>query len=264
MNEQFFAFVRPIRIAMITMVSFLALFLALESVSVLKSWNAPVDPTKTASITVNGSGKISVKPDVATFSFSVDEQAANAKAAEAKATDLTNKAISYLKSQGIEDKDIQTQGYNSNPRYEYRNQACPANLPCPSNQVLVGYEVTQSVQVKVRKTDNAGAVLAGLTQVGIKNIGGLSLTLDNPDAVTAHARLKAIDDAKAKAGVLASQLGVQLVRITDFQEGNNNRPVMYAAKSMSAQGAPDVAVAPQIPTGENDYTSNVTITYEIR
>ena len=264
MNEQFFAFVRPIRIAMITMVSFLALFLALQSVSVLKSWGAPVDPTKAASITVSGSGKISAKPDIAAFSFSVDEQAATAKEAQVKAAALTNKAIAYLKNQGIEDKDIKTEGYNSNPRYEYRNQACPVNLPCPSNQVLVGYEVTQSVQVKVRKTNNAGAVLAGLTQVGVKNIGGLSLTLDNPDVITGQARQKAIDDAKAKAGVLASQLGVQLVRITDFQEGNNNRPIMYASKGMVPQMATDAAVAPQIPTGENDYTSNVTITYEIR
>ncbi len=263
MNEQFFAFVRPIRIAMITMVSFLALFLALQSVSVLKSWNAPVDPTKAASITVTGTGKVSAKPDVASFSFTVDEQAAVSKDAQTKASDLNNKAIAYLKSQGIEDKDIKTQGYNSNPRYEYRNQACLPGQPCPSNQVLTGYEVTQSVEVKVRKTDQAGAILAGLTSVGIKNIGSLSLTLDNPDAVTASARQKAIDDAKAKADVLASQLGVRLVRITDFQEDNNN-PIMYGARNMAPQMASDAASVPQIQTGENDYTSNVTITYEIR
>jgi uncharacterized protein YggE len=265
MNEKFFEFVRPIRIAMITMVSFLALFLALLSLNVIKSWSAPLDPTKTASITVNGTGKVSAKPDVASFSFAVNEQGTTAGDAQNKATDIANKAIAYLKSQGIADKDIKTEGYNSNPRYEYQPALCLTNRLCPPNkQVLVGYEVTESIQVKVRDTQKAGAILAGITSVGVKNMSGLSLTLDNPDTANASSRQKAIDDAKAKASALASQLGVELVRITDFQEGNNNRPIMYAAKSMAPQGTADAAVAPEIPTGENDYVSNVTITYEIR
>jgi uncharacterized protein YggE len=271
MNDQFFAFARPIRVAMITMVSFLALFLALASVNEIKSWNAPIDPTKAAEISVSGKGEVTAKPDIATFSFTIDEQATTAKAAQDQATNLTNKAVDYLKQQGIEDKDIQTQGYNSNPRYEYQQSVCPMSansggvaIPCrPSKQVLTGYEVTQTIQVKVRNTDKAGEILAGLTNVGIKNIGGLSLTVDKPETLVAQARQKAIDDAKAKADLLARQLGVRLVRITDFQE-QGNQPIYYA--EMSKGVASDVAAtpAPAIPTGENNFTSNVTITYEIR
>ena len=34
-------------------------------------------------------------------------------------TDKANKAISFIKSKGVEAKDIKTQNYNLEPRYQY-------------------------------------------------------------------------------------------------------------------------------------------------
>jgi uncharacterized protein YggE len=75
----------------------------------------------------------------------------------------------------------------------------------------------------------------------------------------------AIDEAKEKAKVLSKDLGVSLVRIVNFSE-NGNIPMMYGKGMMatdSVASAP-VAPSPELPTGENKITSNVTITYEIR
>ncbi len=68
-----------------------------------------------------------------------------------------------------------------------------------------------------------------------------------------------------QARILADQLGVRLGRIVSFSEsqyygGFYGKAVMNEAGYGGDMSAP----APQIPTGENEYTANVSITYEIR
>lgn len=74
----------------------------------------------------------------------------------------------------------------------------------------------------------------------------------------------AIADAQSKAQALAKQLGVRLVRIVSFSENNGSypSPVMYAMNASTGATAPKAA-APDISTGEQKVTDNVTVTYEI-
>ncbi len=140
------------------------------------------------------------------------------------------------------------------------NQSCPPN----GSNVLVGYSVSETISVKVRKTDQAGAIVTGLGALGVTDISGPNFTIDNDDAIKAEARSKAITNAKEKAAELSKELGVKLVRIVNFSENGNNPYPMYSkAMDMMAIGGAAPEAAP-LPTGENKYTSNVTITYEIR
>ena len=102
---------------------FLALFLVVATISELRSYNyigAGIQPADT--ITVSGEGKVVAVPDTATFTFSVDETAADVATAQAKATTDANTVINYLTQQGIASTDIQTTDYNVNPQYEYNSQ----------------------------------------------------------------------------------------------------------------------------------------------
>lgn len=217
------------------------------------------------SITVTGTGEVSSAPDTAVITFSVIETAKTVELAQKQATDRTNKALAYLKTAGIADKDIKTTNYSINPQYEYNKIVC-VRAPCESSQTLVGYQASQSIEVKIRKTDQAGTVLAGLGSVGVQNIYGPQFTFDDDTKIQNDARAKAIADAKSKAEILAKQLGVHLVRITAFSENGGGYPMPYSAKAeMSSVGrGADAVVAPSLPTGENKVTSNVTISYEIR
>jgi uncharacterized protein YggE len=205
-------------------------------------------------------------PDIATFNYSVVSDKATVDEAQADATAKANATTDYLKKAGIDAKDIQTADYSINPQYDYVNQVC-ANGYCPGGkQVLKGYEVRQSTTVKVRDTKKAGELLAGVGGTGATEVSGLSFTFDKPDMVQTEARDKAIADAKAKADVLAKQLGVSLVRVVSFNENGSGvtpRPMMYnmAAGSQAKDAA---AVAPTISTGQNRVTDDVSITYEIR
>jgi len=219
-------------------------------------------------ISVSGEGEVAAVPDVAIFTITVREEAPEAKFAQTAATDSMNEIISYLEDEGIEEKDVKTQSYDIHPKYEWIKDCAlfDAIGECDRKRTLTAYEVSQSLRVKVRDTDNAGEVLAGIGARGVDNVSGLSFEIDDDDALRAKARREAIADAKRKAKVLAKDLGVQIVRVANFSEGASNkaRP-MYARMEMAMMDSGGAAApAPKMPMGENIIKSNVTITYEIR
>lgn len=218
-------------------------------------------------INVTGKGEVFAKPDIATFTFSVTAKEADASTAKSKSAETTNAILAYLKEKGVEDRDVKTQYYNLSPRYEYPREICPVGSYCPPGEPkLVGYEVTQSILVKVRKTDDAGMLLSGIAELGATNVSGLSFTIDDEESIKAEARDAAIKDAQEKAQKLAADLGVRLVRMTGYWE--NEGPMPYYGygmggaemKTMDAVMAP----MPEIPTGENTITSQVNLTYQVR
>lgn len=244
----------------------LGVFLAIKSLNALKEGSYIGRGDYPANVvSVNGSGEVYAVPDTGSFSFSVIEEAKTVKEAQDKASIYINRVLDGIKSMGIADRDIKTESYSVYPKYEYaQTQSCTSGYCPPGKQVLIGYEVSQTISVKIRKTSDAGSVLAKAGELGAKNISGLNFIIDDPDSVQAQARDKAIKDAKEKADALAKSLGVRLVRIVNFSENGGQPPVFYAM-SREATKANDILTFsdPQVPTGENKVTSNVTITYEV-
>lgn len=222
------------------------------------------DGLQIATITVTGEGEEVSKPDVADVYFTVLTEDKDAVLAQKNNSETMNKAIAYLKEQGVDEKDIKTVGYNLHPKYQYVNEIRCVGCPPSGRQDVVGYQVRNSVQVVVRDLESVGEILAGMGSLGVNDISGPNFRVDQPEAIIALARAKAIADAKKQAEVLADDLGVDLVRIVSFNEGGN--PNMFYAKNTAfgMGGDAEIAVAPTIAPGENQITSSVSITYEIR
>jgi uncharacterized protein YggE len=218
------------------------------------------------SITVDGKGEIFARPDIATFNFTVMTKEADAATAQNKAAERMNAIVAYLGEMGVEEKDIKTTGYYLNPRYEYADMRCNEwGCPPSGEPKLVGYEVSQSVDVKVRKTDDAGTLIAGVGNLGATNVGGLNFTIDDEDSLKSKAREAAIADARAEAESLAEKLGVRIVRMTGYWEDQGYYPMYGYGGDMAMDMAKNESmVAPQIPMGENTIMSTVHITYEIK
>lgn len=245
----------------------LALFLFIATLSELKSYRfIGSGVTATNTITVNGEGEVFAVPDTAEFSVTVRETAKEVKDAQSTATKKGNDIIAYLKQGGVDEKDIKTVDYSVSPQYEWRQTACPQGGYCPpGRQVMTGFQVSQTLNVKVRDTKKAGDLLSGVGSRGASEVSGLSFTVDDEDALKVAARDKAIAQAKGKAETLAESLGVSLVRVVGFNEGGGG-PIYYA-KGMGGVAMMDSASSPpipEIPVGQNKITSNVSVTYEIR
>lgn len=255
-------FISFARIALLVFIAYLAV-LAISALKNFRYIGAGVPATNT--ISVSGEGEVFAVPDTAQFSATVMETAPDVKTAQGKAAQESNGIMDYLTGAGIDKKDIQTADYSVSPQYEYQQAAaCRDGGYCPpGKQVLTGYQVSETLSVKVRDSAKAGDLLAGVGSRGASSVSGLTFTVADEDALKKEARDKAIADAKAKAQQLASSLGVSLVRIVGFSE-NGATPMPYAAKaadSMAFAAAP--SPAPEIATGQNKITSDITLSYEI-
>lgn len=222
----------------------------------------------TNTISVSGEGEVTASPDIATISFSVREEAKKVADAQNKVDTKAKAALAAVRKLGVADKDIKTENYSSYPKYEWQNATvsclelnCPPSRP--GRQVLIGYEVSQLVTVTVRDLDTTSAIIEALGTAGVNDMQGPNFAIDKEDDLKAAARKQAIEKARAKAEVLAGDLGVSLVRVVSFSEGQNY-PI-YARAMMGAEKA-DVSAPslPEIPRGEQKITSSVTVTYEIR
>lgn len=214
---------------------------------------APRDVPMT--ISVAGDDKISAPPDIATLSFGFQTgRQTTSKAAIALLAKNMAAVIDAVKKSGVEEKDIATASFYLSPEYDYTT----------NGQIPHGFSASQSLTVKVRDLDKVGDVLTAATAAGANQAGSIDFSIDKPDVLKAQARAQAIEKAKAKAEVLAENLHMHIVRLTGFSEDGSYpvpRPMMMNEKAMDAGVA---APSLQLPAGEQDIMSNVTLTYELR
>ncbi|MBP6925467.1 MAG: SIMPL domain-containing protein [Candidatus Pacebacteria bacterium] len=238
---------------LLSLLAILAVVMGIISLSKGASDDAMVN-----TITVSGDAEIFAVPDVATVSLTVTEEALVLVNAQTKVTTTMNAILEALAGKDIDEEDIQTQNYSSNPRYEYDRKT--------GERTLAGYEVTHTVVVKVRNLEIVGDVVALLGGYGVDNMSGPDFTIDDPEALQEEARAEAIADAKKEAKRLAAELGVRLGKLVSYNEGGY-MPFMMKAEvanmSMDA-GVPESMPVPELPTGEQSITANVSLTYRIK
>lgn len=212
-------------------------------------------PTEPATITVTGTGDAVGIPDVATMSFSVVEQGSTVEAVTTATNTAMANIVATLKSAGIKDADIQTTGYNLNPRYDYSED---------KTGEIAGYTLTQSVTVKIRDLENVGSVVDTATGAGANDISSPVFAIDDPENVKTEARAEAFEKAKAKAESLADAAGVNLGAIVTFSEDDGGvvSPQPYYERSALAidYAAGDLAT---IETGSQEVNVSVSVTYAI-
>ncbi len=238
-------------------------FVAFLAINAAQSW-FEAGPPATNVITVDGMGKATAIPNIATISFTVMEEGKTASQAQDGATKKNNVALALLKQKNIDEKDFKTTSYSVSPKYNYP-QPCYTNPCVYEAQSIVGYTVSQTTEVKVRDTAKVGDLLSALGDAGISQLYGPSFSVEDEDTVRAEARKEAISEAQAKAKILAGDLGVRLVRVVSFSEnGGPYYPGPYYGKGGAAMDLATPSAPPTVATGENEFVSNVTISYEIR
>lgn len=249
----------------------MAVALALLSVafaayaSGVKDLNGAKHPNgQIASITVTGEGEVTALPDIAKVNLTVRESAKTVpeaqKAVEAKITVV----LKELESLNIDKKDTKTVSYTINPKYEQQNASYCIGYVCPPTKtVVVGYEVAQSLQINVKKIDNAGAVIGIIGKANVTEMSGPEFAVEDMEKAQADAKALAIKKAQDKAKATAKALHADLGEIMSFSEdGGNMYPMMYRAEAtMSKIGGASDAVS--LPQGESVIKSRVTITYTL-
>lgn len=205
-------------------------------------------------INVSGQGKVFAKPDIGQVDLSVVTQSGTVAKAVIENNDKMNKINQAMKELGVKDEDLKTVSYNINPNYQYIS----------GKSSIIGYEVNQTMQVKIRDLDKTSQILEKAANLGANQVGSLTFTIDDSDKLKDEARQKAIEEAKSKAKDIASSLGIKLGRVTGFNESTNDQSAMPYYGIGGAEGKGGAAPVPAIQPGQNEIIVNVDLIYEVK
>lgn len=232
------------------------------AVAVMSTASAPVAaadadvPLRT--ISVSGHGETMGTPDRAHLSAGVITEGRTAAEALAANSRAMNQVFEALKRTGIPDKKIQTSNINIEPQYPPYN----GNGQQPERHI-VGYQVTNTVNVTVDGIDKVGPVLDALVKSGANQSYGISFDFAEPKPLEERARRDAVEEAAAKAHTLADAAGVHLGPILNINEGGYVRPVPVTRLEGIVNQLPQ-AFAAQVAAGQQAVSVDVSIVYEIQ
>ena len=205
-------------------------------------------------ITVSGTGKVTLKPDVADVSLGVQVQRDTAKAARDDAATTMNAVIAALKALGITDDNIQTSTIDISPVYDY-NSTSPH---------ITGYQVTNVVSVHVTDISKVADVIDNSVAAGATSVNGISFDIADRTTAENQARDAAVKDARSHADALATAAGVTITGVQTIAETTVNYPYpIYGVADASKGGVPAPSVPTPVQPGTQDITITVTVSYLI-
>lgn len=250
--------------SLVIMKSFALVVLSLTAIAYTYQYGRSVNQLNYRSFSVTGEGVVTTVPDTAQFSVSVVTNGGMDIADTQKQNvDKMNKIIDFMKNQGIDAKDIKTNRFALDPQYSY--PVCVANKACPASQVT-GYNITQSISIKIRDTEKVGVLIAGATENGANSVSDITFVVGDETKAKNAAREAAIEQGKRQASSVAASAGFELGKLTAVYEespAGDVSPMPYAMNSMVSSEAKQ-APTPTIEPGSNEQKVRMTLTYEIR
>ncbi len=201
-------------------------------------------------IHVTGEGVVKVAPDKVTIKSQIEHEGQSATSVKSQNDEVVNKVIKYLKSEGIAEKNINTNYINLNKRYNY-------------NDKTYTYVANQAISITLEDISKYESIMKGLLENGLNGINGIEFESSAIKKHKAEARRKAVLNAKEKAEALAKPLGQTVGKAYKISEGssNNYQPV-YGA--MRIKGSADEASNQEtMAPGEMEISIDVDVSFQL-
>lgn len=192
-------------------------------------------------VTVSGVGSVRAVPNEAQMSFGVESRAPTAKAAVAANADAMRKVINALRQAGA--RELTTQWVSVYP-------------VSGENGAIDGYSASNSVSA-VSDVGDAPALIDAAVEAGANQVSGPGMSSSNAEELYLQALAKAVDEARARAEVLAKAAGRSLGSITAIVEGSQAVPLPYAERAALDASTP-------IVPGEQETTATISVTFSLR
>jgi len=197
-------------------------------------------------LSLSGTGVVFVKADKAVVVLGAYTEDKLASRAIAENAALMTSVIKALKAMGFTDDDLQTTSYSVYPNYNWEVR------------LVIGYQVTNMIQVNVTDLSKVGDVIDAATGAGANRVDSVSFGLK--DETSAKMKLDAyklaISDVKAKSGVITSGLGISIKGVQSVTESSYSSPIYYGGMDYSA-------ISSKAPTPILNSNLSVTVTLNI-
>lgn len=246
MNRTFRRVAAPVAAAAILSGIVTSIVLGSSSSSVVAAPGEPADNT----VAVSGTGRVSGVPDVLRLDMGVQRTGNDVNEALNAANADVVRIKKALDRYDVDDKDIQTSQLSINPHFE-------------GNGKINGYDVFQTLAVKLRDLDKAGRAISDAAAAGgnATRINGVSFDIEDNAELISAARDAAFSDAKAKAEQYAKLSGRKLGKVVQVSEDTqfDSGPIPYA----TARAADSAEKSVPIEAGSQQVSVNSNVTWEL-
>lgn len=232
-----------------------AICLLASALASAQAVNAPRDAAPFDSVSVTGTGHVTVAPDRVTFTVGVETAATTVDDAVKENNSRSTAVVNALKAAGAKPEEIRTSNFSIYPQQDYQQGQRPR---------IVGYQVNNSITVTRNNPADASKLLQAAINASVNTASGLSFLVSDPARGRDEGLKNAFNDARSKAATLAAASGRTLGRAISIAEGsvpmNTPPPMPMRAMAMEAKVAPDVPVE----SGSTELTFTVTVLFELR
>ena len=205
-------------------------------------------------VSVNGTGKVIVTPDMATINVGVVTEGQDAEEATSQNNQHIAEITEVLTGMGVAEADIKTSNFSVYPMQNFDREGEPA---------AVIYRVENNVRVVVREIDQLGSILDAVVGAGANSIYGVEFDLSDRESAFSQAIDAAMQNAEDRAGLLAQSAGAELGELQSVETylGGGGVPMYAESAAMGAfDGAAEVPVSP----GEMEIQVEVNVVYAIQ
>jgi len=157
-------------------------------------------------IEVSGAAKVSVVPDMATFSFAINTRGRILVEVKADVDKKTETLVNLCKKLGIETRKITSSEVTINPQYNFQTKS------------LIGFDVARNVKVSLYDLKKYNDLVNGAVDSGITTIRNITLDTQDRDKLEQRLLASALNAAKQKAIILAESAGVHLGKVQQIRE----------------------------------------------
>lgn len=212
--------------------------------------------SKEPTLQVTGEAVLMKPADQLSLVVSVVTQAKDAEQAINDNADKMSQVIESLTPLDLTQDNYETGRYSITPIYS----TPPKNQTSSWSPEILGYRVTNSLNIHTDKITIAGPIIDQVTKAGANNIDQLRFELKDPSIYREEAITEATKNAMKDAKTLADAADVKLDKVVSLSIiGSPHFPVYKNALMMSARGFD----ATPIESGDVEVRASVNITYEI-
>lgn len=225
----------------------------LSACSESQSESTPTVTPAPRNITVSGTGKVYLIPDIATISIGIHTEDESATRAVDENDAQAFKVTQVLINMDVDEDDIQTSNFNISAQLKYDERG---------NQEGTYYIVDNTVFVTVHDLDQLGEIMGAVVEAGANSIFGIQFDVEDKTEALSRARRAAIRDAQIKAEELAQAAGVTLGEVLSVNEfGGVPVSVFEGAGDSEIDGGSE-----QVPVsiGQLSLTVDVSVIYDIQ
>jgi uncharacterized protein len=220
------------------------------------------DATNTLSLI--GTATTAVKPDKVTVSLGVETTNKTADAALAANSKIMNQVIDALKAAGVKDNETSTSSFSISPNYNYSQQ------PSFTASRITGFTVSNSIQIQSTIiNNNTSKWIDTAIAAGANTVDRIDFALSDKKLEETKANLikQAMQDARAKADIVASVAGMKVVGIRSInlnelaiQPPPIPSPIALAKQSLAATEARPTPII----SGQEEVTTNIAVIFLIQ